>query len=198
MHEHGQLPQWIRYLGTTLGNAGEGRVRGSVMYMDASTGTVIECYWTVVQETGWQYAATEVVGNRSLGQIQVDNAILRSSGVWPAYRGEFLLVGPIDRGVNCFTARCAWRCPKEPGPTLPQPTAPRPALPAITRRRRGTIRFVHTTGAFGFVADDQNTMSVFVHRSSLRPGVHLVAGSRVEFVLGHNGRGPTAFDVSGA
>ena len=69
---------------------------------------------------------------------------------------------------------------------------PRPPFPEIARRRLGTIKSVHTPGAYhdtpdyAFFVDQLTNAEIFGHKSQLRPGVYFAVGRRYWFTLGTN------------
>lgn len=195
-----QLPLTLNWFGRTLLHASNGR-DGSKTYVDAAGGFVHQMFPAVVLSSGPLYAVV-TKEDQMPGKIRVDNDILLNAGVGTVNIGDRLLVGPLQAELKGLAARGAWRLPNAPpGPTPPSPMVPRPPFPELTRRRRGTIKSVHTPGAYhgtpdyAFFVDELTNTEIFGHKSQLRPGVYFAVARRYWFTLGSNHKGPAAFDI---
>jgi cold shock protein len=67
------------------------------------------------------------------------------------------------------------------------------ALDALSRRRRGTVKWFDRRKGYGFVRDSEG-QDLFVHVSALE-GRPPRSGQKVEYVVGQTDKGPVAKDV---
>jgi CspA family cold shock protein len=85
--------------------------------------------------------------------------------------------------------------PPIPGPEVRQ-TAPRPTSIPSADRHTGQVKWFNDQKGFGFIQPNDSEQDVFVHISSLAPGVNtLLPGQQVEFEIGPGRKGPQALNV---
>lgn len=184
-----RIPRTLRYQGRTINYTGDGRTKGSLMYLDAMMGSLLELYYAQVEKTGPVYSLARVANN-SLGTVRIDHVSL--NGVGPVGIGDLLIVGCLQYLAEGPRATAIWRAPVEPVVPTVVPVAP--PLPQF-RRQFGVITWVDQLGKYGWVTNERNGGQLFVHHSQIRRGAQLMQGVRVSYVEGTNPRGPAAFDV---
>ncbi len=187
-----RIPRTLRYQGRTINYTGDGRTKGSLMYLDAMTGSLLELYYAQVERTGPVYSLARVANN-SLGTVRIDHVSL--NGVGPVGIGDLLIVGSLQYLPEGPRAAAIWRAPVEPVVPMFVPVAPpTPAVPQMGRQF-GVITWVHEFGKYGSITNERTGRQLFVHHSQFRRGAQLMQGFRVSYVEGMNPRGPAAFDV---
>jgi cold shock CspA family protein len=181
-----RIPRTLRYQGRTINYTGSGRTAGSLMYLDAMTGSLLELYFARVERTGPLYSLARVANN-SLGTVRIDHVSL--NGVGPVVIGDVLIVGCLQYLPEGPRATAIWRAPV--APIVPTVAPPVPQM----GRQFGVITWVHPLGKYGTITGEQTGRQVFVHHTQIRRGARLLQGLRVSYVEGMNPRGPAAFDV---
>lgn len=184
-----RIPRTLRYQGRTINYTGDGRTKGSLMYLDAMTGSLLELYYAQVERTGPVYSLARVANN-SLGTVRIDHVSLNGAG--PVIIGDLLIIGCLQYLPEGPRATEIWRAPVTPVVPTVVPVAP--PVPQIGRQF-GVIISVHPFGTYGKIANERTGGLVFIHQSQLRHGARLLQGCRVSFVEGMNHKGPAAFDV---
>lgn len=184
-----RIPRILPYQGRTINYTGDGRTKGSLMYLDAMTGALLELYYAQVEKTGPVYSLARVA-NSSLGTVRVDHAILNGVGRVNVF--DLLIVGCLQFPAEGPRATAVWRAPVVQIVPTVVPLAP--SLPQV-HRQFGVITWVHEFGKYGSITNERTGCPMFVHHSQLRRGAQLLQGFRVSYVEGTNPRGPAAFDV---
>lgn len=184
-----RIPRTLPYQGRTINYTGPGRTAGSLIYLDATTSTVLELYFAQVERTGEIYFLARVANN-SLGTVRVDHAVL--NGVGRVNVGDLLIVGCLQYLPEGPRATAVWRAPVVSVAPMAVPVAP--VVPQFGRQF-GVITWVDPLGKYGWITNECTSRQVFIHHTQLRRGAQLLQSFRVSYVEGTNPRGPAAFDV---
>lgn len=177
MHAH--VPPTLQYQGHQYNSAAQGRTPGSYMYLDPTTGRILELFYGQIEQTGPVFSLAVVAGNQALGRVRVDNTVLNGQ----AQVGRVFLLGPIEFAPAGPKALAAWPA---------RLVSPRPPASA---RATGVITYVAPAGTWGRLSDERTGTVVFVHRTQLQRGATLTVGLRASYVAAQTERGLAAFDV---
>lgn len=173
-------PRHVVFQGRGLNHAGAGRAPGSVAFVDAGRGDVVELFFAEVVQVGGIFGLCRVANNPALPPIRVDQGLLNGAG--PLRLGQILLIGPLAFEQNGPRAQAAW-------PVDVQPTH-KPAPARV--RKLGIITAVKP--GFGFIRPADGSPDVFCHFSECQ-GFTPVAGMSVQFTPAADPRGPQARNV---